>query len=239
MFYEGIWYTEGMSSFSIGESIRASWQITKNNFGFLIVALLITGAVYIVMQTMLGAVSDNAGLLFLLSLLYYVLELLLGIGIITISIKLVDHKEVELKDLFMHYQYLFRYFVGSLLYGIIVFVGLILFIIPGIIWALKYQFFSYAIIDKNMKVWDAFKFSATITSGVKLDLLGLAIISMLINLVGMLALLVGLLVTIPLTMMVMAYVYRKLEQNTLPQPSVHTTPIDVTPSSSVPPTVLT
>ncbi|MEA3324508.1 MAG: hypothetical protein U9Q37_05135 [Euryarchaeota archaeon] len=60
--------------------------------------------------------------------------------------------------------------IGLILYGFIVVGGLILLTIPGIIWAIKFQFFDYLIVDKGLGPIDALEKSSEITRGVKWDL---------------------------------------------------------------------
>ena len=89
-------------------------------------------------------------------------------------------------------------------------VGLILLIIPGIYLAIKYQFFSFLIVDKNMGIMESFKKSEEMTQGVKMNLLLFSLALAGINILGALVFLVGLIVTIPTTVMATVYVYRKL-----------------------------
>jgi len=88
--------------------------------------------------------------------------------------------------------------------------GTILLIVPGVIWAVKFQFFSYFIIDKGLGPIEALKKSSAITKGVKWNLLGFDLLIGGIALLGVLALLIGLLAAIPTAMIAMAFVYRKL-----------------------------
>jgi uncharacterized membrane protein len=88
--------------------------------------------------------------------------------------------------------------------------GLILLIVPGIYLGLKYQFFSYLIVDKELGVLDSLKESSQITQGVKWQLFGFSLALIGINILGALAFGIGLLVTIPLTVVAHVFVYRKL-----------------------------
>jgi uncharacterized membrane protein len=72
------------------------------------------------------------------------------------------------------------------------------------------MFFSYFVVDQELGPIEALKRSAEITQGVKGDLflLGLALGG--INLLGAVALLIGLFATIPTAMLATAFVYRRL-----------------------------
>ena len=94
-------------------------------------------------------------------------------------------------------------------YNLIV-LGIILLIILGIILAIKFQFFGYFIVDKGDGPIEALKKSSAITTGAKWNLFLLYLLLLLINLLGAIFLLIGLFVTIPTTMVAIAFVYRKL-----------------------------
>ncbi len=135
-------------------------------------------------------------------------------GLIKIFLGFCDGEKGEFSDLFSCYPLLFKYMVGSIIYGVIVSLGLILLIIPGIVWAIKFQFFDYLIIDRGLGPIDALEKSSEITRGVKLDLLTFGILIGIINLLGLLCLVVGLFFTIPMTRVATAFVYRKLLHET-------------------------
>ena len=83
-------------------------------------------------------------------------------------------------------------------------------IVPGIIWGIQYMFFSYFIIDEDLGPMEALKRSAAITEGAKWDLFLFGLLLAGINLLGALCLLVGLIATIPATMLAFAFAYRRL-----------------------------
>lgn len=104
----------------------------------------------------------------------------------------------------------FRFLAANLLYGLLVLVGLLLFIIPGIYFAVKYGLVGYNVVDKDATIGESFRLSAEATKGNKWNLLGLGMLILLINIAGIIALLYGLLVSIPISMLASAYVYNKL-----------------------------
>jgi len=125
-------------------------------------------------------------------------------------LRFCDNEKGRFADLFSQYPLFPQYIVGSILYGLIVFAGTILLIIPGIIWGIQFCFYDYFIVDKGLGPIEALKRSSAITKGVKWDLFAFFLILSGINLLGALCLLIGLFVTIPTTMVALAFVYRKL-----------------------------
>lgn len=135
-------------------------------------------------------------------------------GLIKIALRIYDNKKCELADVFSDLlsclPLFFKYLSASIVYILIVLSGIILLIVPGIIWSIKFSFFSYFIVDKGLGPIEALKQSSVITNGVMRDLFLFWLLVSVINCVGLLAFFVGLFVTIPITMIAIGYVYRKL-----------------------------
>jgi tetratricopeptide (TPR) repeat protein len=79
-----------------------------------------------------------------------------------------------------------------------------------VIWAIKYQYFGYLIVDRGLGPVEAIRESARVTDGTKADLFLFGLLIVGINLLGMLALMIGLFVTLPLSLIAYAHVYRRL-----------------------------
>ena len=156
-----------------------------------------------------GLFKDNP-LSFLWALVSMVISVLVQIGSIKITLDLYDGKPLNFSNLYSHSNLILRYLGASILFGLMVAVGFILLIIPGIYLAIKYQFFSFLIVDKNMGIMDSFKKSEDMTQGVKMNLLLFSLALAGVNILGALVFIVGLIVTIPTTVMATVYVYKKL-----------------------------
>lgn len=206
-----------MASFSKSEAISYGWKTTLKNFKFFFVLLLIILAVNLV-PAILSAILDpnqtgGTFATFIVSIIGWILQLAVSLGAIAIALKIHDKKKVEHKNVFDYFRLVIPYFFGSIVYGLVVIGGLILLIIPGIIWSIKFRYFPYFMVDRGLGPIDAMKKSAKITKGNKWNLFFFGIILGFINLLGFLALVVGLLITIPLSMMAEVYVFRKLSHN--------------------------
>lgn len=201
-------------NFSKSEAVRFGWETTKKNLGFLIPLVLVVVAVQIIFNYLSGQLNPNndANLSMVLSLLSWVVSSLLTIGQLKIILKFVDGQKPSFSELFIYYKLLLNYIVGSLVFGLIVAVGFILLIIPGIILSIRLGFYNYYIVDKNMGPFEALKASWAVTKGISWNLFLLGLLLGLINIAGALALVVGLLVTVPLTTLAHAYVYRKVSR---------------------------
>lgn len=178
--------------------------------------MLIVGVLFVLPSYLSNALTDqSAGLGFLIGVVSWVLQIGLTLGLIAVALKVHDNQVPPLSEVFNHFGHFFTYFGASLLYGLIMLAGIILLVVPAFVWALKYSQFAYFIVDKDMGPMDALHQSGVVTKGAKWRLFGLGLSLMLINLAGALVFLVGLLVTVPMTMLAYVYVYRKLSAGSI------------------------
>lgn len=139
-----------------------------------------------------------------------VISTILQAGLISIMLTVIDGGAPRFSDLFSQVRLFWRYLAGSILYGLIVFGGILLLVVPGVVWSFKFSLWPYFLVDKNTGVIEAFKMSSRATAGYKRSLFVLSIYLTALNLLGSAALLVGLFVTIPITLLTFAWVYRRL-----------------------------
>lgn len=131
-------------------------------------------------------------------------------GMTVVTLKLVDGERAGWADVFVFDRRFPLYILGSLLYAIVVLVGLFAFVIPGIYLALRYGFYWFAIIDGRKGVFDAFHESARITTSVKWQLILFGLASLLVIFLGFLALGVGVLAAVPVSLLASTHLYRVL-----------------------------
>ncbi|MEW6572492.1 MAG: hypothetical protein AB1374_02505 [Bacillota bacterium] len=199
------------AKFSIGEAIEFGWKTMKSNLGFFVALLIIVAIIEMVPEVISEITRENLPAVALLAdLLSFVVQMVIGMGVIKIALRFCDGEKAGFADLFSCLSLFFRYLFAGILYCLIVLAGTILLVVPGIIWGIQYQFFSYFIIDKKTGVIESLKRSSAITKGSRWNLFLFGLLLALINILGMLALLIGLFATVPTTMVANAYVYRKL-----------------------------
>jgi len=201
----------GMNTFSITEAIKYGWSMFKQHYTLLAGLVLTVFAVGMGLDFISRGLSETSSLAsFVLSLIGTAISIFVGIGIIYIALRLHDENTAKFKDIFKAVPFFWRYIGTSIAYAVTVLVGLILLIVPGIYWAIKYSFYKYMLIDKNLGPIEALKESGKITHGAKWNLLLFFIVIMILNIIGILAMGVGLLISMPVTLMATVYVYRKL-----------------------------
>lgn len=197
------------NTFSIKESLSVGWNLMKRNFLlFFYVLLTLLG-----LQVLVN-ISEHTDPGLVIAVVVIVISMMLKLGLIRITLDLVDGKRANYKQLFSQPNLFPDYLIATILYFLIVIGGLILLIIPGIIWGLRYSLFEYYIVDKKMKPMDALRASAKATHGHKWTLLWFYLTLIGVNILGFLALIVGLFATIPTSEVAGAWVYRRLDAGT-------------------------
>lgn len=210
-------------TFSIKEALAFGWKTTWDHFKFFLTLLAISFIVCLAFNGLIAISSQASSSLLPLGLGLVILAIVMKIGWIRIALDFVRGDKLPTwNDLFSHYSLFFPFILASIIFNIIVSVGSFLLIIPGIIAALMLGFNAYGVVDKNLSPIDALKYSRSITYGAKWKLLGFYILVGLINVAGALTLLVGLLVTLPLSALAHAHVYQQLTKDTDASPTPNT-----------------
>jgi uncharacterized membrane protein len=208
-----------MRKFETGEAVRFGWKTVWANLGLFL-------GLAVIVWALTGAAGGISKFIPGVGPVTWIVGVILSMGVIRVTLKFVDRGQGGLNDLFSDFTMLLDFLGASLLYTLIVAGGLILLVFPGVIWAIKYGFFGYFIIDRKAGAIEALKLSAAMTQGEKGHLFGLDLILALVNLLGAACLGIGVLITYPLTALAQAYVYRKLQPTAAAEPS---SPVGVAP----------
>jgi uncharacterized membrane protein len=202
-------------SFSIEHALGVGWNTFKAHWALLIglaAAVLILGNLPQGLGNAAQGPREPGGFQLLMGLLSLVLQAVLSLGVTYIALRLVSGQSAEFGDLFARVSLVLNYLIASFLFGIVVAVGLILLIVPGIFFAAKLSFFPYFVVDDGAGPIDALQRSWALTNGVTLKVILFGIVLLLINFVGLLALGIGVLVTYPVSYLAHAYVYRHVRE---------------------------
>lgn len=99
-----------------------------------------------------------------------------------LCLRLVRGHSAKLSDIFAGFRNFLKVWVTFTLVTLIAFVGLVLFVIPGIIWILKYELSLFIVMDAGLAPHKAVAFSGRITDGYKIKLFGLLLMGFLVML---------------------------------------------------------
>ncbi|MEG6509854.1 hypothetical protein V6C03_12860 [Methyloligella sp. 2.7D] len=215
-------------NFPILGTIRYGWEAFKQR-SWLYLAATVIFAVVSLAISMLSVMID--GLLngwdgpdgipqesFVGTIFSLALSTLVYMGVTGFYLKAFDAPDrVALSDLWQPHPF-WNYLGASVLAGLSVGVGLVLLIVPGIIFALMFAFGTVVVMDRGLGPIKALEESRRITRGHRWRLLGFGLLLGLLNLAGLLAFGLGLLVTVPVSFLAGIYAYRLLEDAAGPGP---------------------
>ena len=201
--------------FSTGAALRFGWETFKKRPGFFIGAALVIMVVSFAVSLLTGgldaAITGSADEPSIVgSVLNTALGVLISMGATAFYLKAHDNPEGVTLSSLWHPRPFWKYLLASLLLGITIAIGFVLLIVPGIIFTLMFMFTTFIVIDRELGPVEAMKESHRITRGHKWPLLGFLLVLMLINIAGLMALVVGLLVTIPVSSLAVTHAYRVL-----------------------------
>jgi uncharacterized membrane protein len=134
------------------------------------------------------------------------------IGYVKTSLLLVDRKDFGISDLRPTFKEMYRVLVAAVLYLVMVGIGLLLFIVPGIILAIMYYPFGWLIIEQGLGPIAALKRSSELTRGIKGGLFKFFFMCSLVLLAGTLSCLIGLIPAFPTVLTATSYVYRRISK---------------------------
>jgi uncharacterized membrane protein len=156
-------------------------------------------------------VDEFTGVAFLLGLLGFVYSLLVvnpvNYGQTYAYLRAVRGDKVEVENMFAAFKNYWNAVAASLVVGIIVVIGFILLIVPGIIFACKLAFVPYLVVDKKMTLGKAIDTSWHMTNGHAGKVFLIALLGIPIGIAGFICLGVGIIIAIMWISMASASLY--------------------------------
>lgn len=237
-------------NFSKWELLKTSWHMVVGRFWFAISTTILMFVIYYLPEIITSLLTKQFGIPNLSLNIFpidkasvytwvmFVLKLVLMAcvvqSVISTALKLFDKKEVNLKstlrESFSVKSILF-FIIGCIIYKILVFVGLFFFVVPAVIIAVMFSLWPFFMIDKGYGPIKSLTASLQTVQGVKVwDVFLFIILMSAINVLGLLVFGIGLLVTIPLTLLAFTHVYKQLTMgNEQVLPNVSSTPEFIAP----------
>lgn len=197
--------------------IAWGWKTVTSNLAFFAGLMIVLFILEIVASTLASAIPTEFVRL-IWTILIDIAGVIVGVELILLSLRFYDGEKITFstyKPAFLtftnEYQAMVLRYIGvSIMYSIMVFIGFILLIIPGILLALTFCMSPFLVIDKKMGMMESLKLSADMTKGYKLSMFVIWLEAIVINIIGLVCLGLGLLVTLPLTLLAYVFIYRYL-----------------------------
>ena len=198
-------------NFSFGEAFKSGWARLKEHWLFFVLAYttvaVASGIFSALAEGPYKGIEPTSGILALIGL---AIRIWLNFNLLVATIRIFDGVSPKWQDLFIWREETISYVGASILYFVMVLLGCLFFLIPGLYLAVKYGFYGFLIADKKLGAFDAPKMSGQLTAGAKWPLVGFGLASLGIVILGALAFGVGLFVAIPVVSIAFVFVYRSL-----------------------------
>ena len=239
----------GSEPLDVGACVQRGFELTKRQFGTILLVGLVYFAAFMALSLVMGIIQgvsavasgsavhtsggqptpSGIGLVILIvsQLITQVFSMFIGLGMTRIGLNLVSGKPVAVGMLFGEGGKLLRVIGATVLFGLVVGVGFMLLIVPGVYLALRYGQYMIAIVDRDLGIMDSFAYCSALTTNNRGKLCVLALLAMAIALAGLMACGVGLIFAGPVVWLSYMVAYRWLQYGrraTLDHPGT-TTPL--------------
>lgn len=196
--------------FLISEVCSTSWQRTKAQIwvlsglmiGLSIISFTLGAFAMPMQQSVVGMIVIN--------LISCIISSVFALGYLKNIFQALDGEEPQFSAYGQQARKIITYLIANILMGIIVVLGICLFIIPGIYLALRLQFYAAFIVEEDAGIIESLQRSWDITRGQGMSLFMLMLAMVGLCILGVILLGIGIFVAMPLIYMMYGYVFRKL-----------------------------
>ena len=206
--------------FTIDDSLAQGWVLFGEKFWSFFGILTLAGFLQVLpVLANFGfkLVGGGFQIMLLLGLLGSLLGLTLTLGLINVQLRLLDGKEINSDNLWEPLCKIWAFLGASFLFVWMVAVGLVLFVVPGIILFLMFQFYPYFLVEHRLGPIQSLKASAAVTEGCLWELFFVGLLLTIFEVIGLLFLLIGSVPANVFKRLTITHVYRELVRNTDPE----------------------
>lgn len=188
----------------------------KCHIAFLLYFLVFIGVIILLALVIAGIAMagfdpQSMGFLNLLfQLVVTAISLPMSIAIMIMGIRHAEGKSVSSGEIFRHFGTMGSLVLAYVIMMILIMIGLLLLVIPGIYLMYAYMFAMPLIVEKKMGAWHALETSRKAVTKVWFRFFGFVWLLMLINLIAAIPLGLGWIWTLPWSVLAFAMVYIKI-----------------------------
>ncbi len=213
----------GEYEFSIGATVKEAWERTRGVKGTFFLAIIVyaiaAGAIAVIFRLLgmdpatLGPHAPPGriiGYSVIRELVSLVVLLPLGMGLFMMGLRRSMDAPVPLKRLFGYFGQLPKMLVTMLLMYILIFIGFLLLVLPGIYLSVAYYQAIPLAVEKGLSPWAAMETARKAVTRRWFAVFGFYLVLGLINVLAVIPLGIGLIWSLPLTMIAMGVLYRNM-----------------------------
>jgi uncharacterized membrane protein len=187
-----------------GTALSYGWQKFQQNVGPLLIAVLIPVVVQIVLS-IIGRAVNSTPVLILFEIVSIALGAAAGIGIYRVALQITAGEPADIGKAFAYDRW-GEWIIFSIIFGLMVGIGLLLCIVPGLLVLAFFGLAPFFFLDQRMSLGEALTASrmAVQTKGLALPIL----LCIVVGFLGIILCFVGVLITEPIAYVAVAFLYR-------------------------------
>jgi uncharacterized membrane protein len=212
-----------LPSLRFGALFDKSWSAINNNLPLIAALTFVYFTATVVMNRVPGVGIIFSGLL--------------SPGYLICLLKLKDKKDISMQDFFWSFTDLNRLLqvvILKLVTWFLIIAGLLLLVFPGIYVTVAISLASTYFVIRKQDALESIKASFRMVQGRWWSIFGLIIMLGLLNIAGVICLVIGLLVTIPMSTLIVVYAIEELEGTLIEQTPITPSEMPETNSSLTP-----
>jgi len=200
-----------MQKISTVQVLKDAWTKVKPNFWVITNAILLTALVFFA-TNLFSQYAEFKGpiMVFLAFSLNLFGESFMMFAVMKFLLNMYYDKEATILGMFTDTKGFYKFFMIYTVMNLATIAGMILIVLPAIYIILTYSFATYIFLDQNLGINESFAESALITKGHKMELFKFWFWLLILNILGGAIFLVGLVVTLPITILAIIEVYKML-----------------------------
>jgi len=199
------------SPISVRHAFDFAWPTLKKHLGLFSTVLLTILGAWVVLEIAVIA-GQRFGILLwtVMHLAFLIFVAGVELGLLQICRAFSDGKVPAFADTFAHLPLGPKFLAAQILYLLMVVIGLLLLVVPGVYLGGRYALFGFRFADGETNLLRCFQQSALLTKGATTGLLCILAALLVLNVLGASLLALGLFITVPLSFLIMTDIYRQL-----------------------------
>ena len=207
----------GEISWDIGSLLSEGWEKSKGFKGvfwlalamYMLVAVALVG-VELAATKVLGGQENAALIAGVMALVRQALMLPMAAGLFVLAIRRAANLPLSASILFAYFNRLFGLFFLNIVMMLLIMLGFVLLLLPGIYLMVAYMLAMPLLVEKNMGIWEALETSRKAMTHGWFRFFALMLVSMLVATVAIIPLGIGLIWALPMLSVTYGLLYVKL-----------------------------
>lgn len=199
--------------FKMGQYFSRGWELFKRNalqfIGFTLLVVVVLGGLSFLLPYPLGSGNVDEGQTGG-NIISNILLTLLTPGFYIVAFQIARNRATSFSDFFKGFNRALPILLISIVSGFLILLGTLCLILPGIYLSVAYMLGMPLLLDKHLDFWPALETSRKLVTKKWFTFFGFSLLLSLLNVLGLIVVGIGLLVTIPLTFCTIAAAYEDI-----------------------------